>query len=157
MAVGFLLMQTACETGSTDAAVYNDLVLRLYANRLQARVGEPVQIRFTVINDGKESWVLESPDTPVMDIVVDVVGGPQLLAWSDQNPDKVAHRLEWKPGETKVIEWVWIPREEDIAVGYYHDVFIYGYVTSVSMGAQSAGVRVCASNFCRCVGPFCLP
>jgi hypothetical protein len=92
-----------------------------------------------------------------MDIVVDVVGGPQLLAWSDQNPDKVAHRLEWKPGESKTIEWVWIPRQEDIASGYYQDVFLGGLLYSESKIIQSANVTVCASNFCRCVGPFCLP
>jgi len=144
-----LVMQVGCTpSAQMHTAKYNYLILKLWSDRSRAQVGEPVRIRFTVTNEGGDTW-LESPDTPVMDIVVQVVGGPDLLTWSSQNPDKVAHRLEWKPGETKVIEWVWIPREEDIAVGYYHDVFIYGYVTSVSMGAQSAGVMVCASNFCR--------
>jgi len=142
--------QVACfEKGLSDRAPYGDLGLFFESNRSQARVGEPMQMRFSVINHGNQPTVIESPDTPVMDIVVQVVGGPDVFTWSSQNPDKITHRLEWKPGESKTIELVWIPQSEDIAVGYYRDVFLYGYVTSVPLGARSAGVRVCASNFCR--------
>jgi hypothetical protein len=56
-----------------------------------------------------------------MDIVVQLDSGPDLLTWSSQNPDKVQHRLEWKLGETKTIGWVWTPKPEDIASGYYQD------------------------------------
>ena len=84
-----------------------------------------------------------------MDISVKVAGGPRLLTWSSQHPDKVAHRLEWKPGESKTIEFVWIPKPEDIAQGYYKDVFLTGLLYSNGTIVQSAGVTVCASNFCR--------
>jgi hypothetical protein len=131
-------------------AGFGTLVLRLQTNvSKKVQAGQPVHIRFSVTNEGSRDWVLESPDTPVMDIVVDVVGGENLLTWSSQNPDKVAHRLEWKPGESKTIEWVWIPKEEDIAVGYYKNVAIVGRLSSGSKSVQNASVVVCASNFCR--------
>gem|GEM_PF-6565854 len=149
-----LVTQTGCDSsrvGLRASALAYPLQLEFYADRSRAVVGEPIHIRFTVTNihQQQRSWVEESPDTPVMDISVKVVGGPRLLAWSDQNPDKVAHRLEWKPGEVKVIEWVWIPKQEDIASGYYQDVFLTGLLYSDSKIIQSAGVTVCASNFCR--------
>jgi hypothetical protein len=106
-------------------------------------------MRFKVENTRDYTIVLESPTTPVMDMLIHVVGGPDLLTWSSQNPDKVQHRLEWKPGETKTIEWVWIPRPEDIASGYYRDVFLGGLLYQGGKIIQSANVQVCASNFCR--------
>lgn len=149
--LALLLLQVACEMGARHSAVYNDLLLQVQSNSTRAEVGKPIQIRFVITNTGinKHTYVLESPTTPVMDILIHVVGGPDLVTWSSQNPDKVQHRLEWKPGETKTIEWVWIPREEDIAVGYYKDVALVGILSSGSKSVQNASVVVCASNFCR--------
>jgi hypothetical protein len=144
-----LFGQVACKTGPSHSAVYNDLVLRLESNNNRAEVGKPIQVRFSITNGGSQSFMIESQDTPVMDIVVQIVGGPDLFAWSTQNPDKIAHRLEWKPGESKTIELVWIPRPEDIASGYYKDVFLSGRLYSNEKNVQSAYVRVCASNICR--------
>jgi hypothetical protein len=142
-------MQVGCTSSAQmHTAKYNYLILKLWSDRSRAQVGEPVRVRFTVTNEGGDTW-LESPDTPVMDIVVDVVGGPQLLAWSDQNPDKVVHRLEWKPGESKTIELVWTPKPEDIAQGYYKAIFLTGLLYRNGTIEQSAGVTVCASDFCR--------
>jgi len=144
------IMQVGC-TPSTQIhmARYNYLILKLESDRSVARVGEPVRIRFSITNEGGDTS-LESPTTPVMDIVVSPMGSSEvLLTWSAQNPDKDFHHLEWKPGESKTIELVWIPRPEDIASGYYHDVHFSGILNKDSKFIQAAGVTVCASNFCR--------
>lgn len=145
-----LTMQVGCNPSSrTHMAKYNYLILKLQSDRSVARVGEPVHIRFTITNEGGDTW-LESPTTPVMDIVVSSVGsGKVLIFWSAQNPDKVAHRLEWKPGESKVIEFVWTPRQEDIAIGVIHNIHLAGWLYQDSKLIQSAGVTICASNVCR--------
>lgn len=77
-----------------------------------------------------------------MDIVVQLDSGPDLLTWSSQNPDKVQHRLEWKPGETKTIGWVWTPKPEDIASGYYQDAWLSGRLYWNGRIIQSAGISV---------------
>lgn len=149
VALTFVLMQMGCGTGLRGTAGVDHLLLQTESNRSRAQADAPIQIRFTITNTGQNHIVVESPDTPVMDIVVDVVGGPELFSWSGQNPDKVAHRLEWKPGESKTIELVWVPKPEDIADGYFKDVFLTGLLYSEGKIVQSAGVTVCASNFCR--------
>lgn len=140
---------SACAPTQRDVAVFSGLVLQFEADRSRVGVGDRVNMRFKVENTRDYTIVLESPTTPVMDMLIHVVGGPDLLTWSSQNPDKVQHRLEWKPGETKTIEWVWIPRPEDIASGYYRDVFLGGLLYQGGKIIQSANVQVCASNFCR--------
>lgn len=106
-------------------------------------------MRFTIKNTGSESTVVESKDTPVMDISVSVVGDGTLLVWSEQNPDQVSHHLEWKPGESKVIEWSWTPKEDDIYIGAFHNFFLSGSLSENSKVVQAADVMVCASNVCR--------
>jgi hypothetical protein len=150
--VSIALLFSGCSVyifGLSKTSSYGDLTLKYEADRSQVRVGEPVHMRFTIKNVGSKPWILESPNTPVMDIDVDVVGGPELLAWSTQNPDKISHRLEWAPGESQVIELTWIPKQEDVQFGMYNDVFLTGTLSENSKIIQSAGVRVCASNFCR--------
>ena len=144
------LLQVACEPGASHSAGYNDLLLQVQTNSTRAEVGKPIQVRFTITNTGinKHTYILESPDTPVMDIVVDVVGGPELLAWSRQNLDKIQHRLEWKPGESKVIELIWIPQPGDVYTGSYRNVFLTGLLYFNGKIVQSAGVTVCASDVC---------
>lgn len=108
-----LLLQTACDGGESDAAVYNDLVLRLHADQSRAQVGKPIHMQFSVTNEGTQPYTLESKQIPVMDIDVEEAGTQQVyLRWSAQHPDEVAHRLEWKPGESKVIELVWTPNRD---------------------------------------------
>lgn len=151
MMLVLLLLQVACKMGASHSAVYNDLVLQVQSSSTRVEIGKPIQVRFSIANTGlnKHTYVIESSDTPVMDIVVQIVGGSDLFTWSSQNPDKVAHRLEWKPGESKTIELVWVPRPEDIASGYYKDVFLSGRLYFTGKNVQSAYVQVCASNFCR--------
>lgn len=149
IALILVLMQMGCGTGLRDTAGVDHLLLQIESNRARAQADVPIQIRFTITNTGQNHIVAESPTTPVMDILIHVVGGPDLLSWSSQNPDRVQHRIEWKPGESKTIEWVWIPREEDIASGYYKNVALVGRLSSGSKSVQNASVVVCASNFCR--------
>jgi len=143
------LVLTACNAGLRHTSGIDSLILELYANRSHARVGEPIQMQFVITNRGRNHIIIESPDTPVMDIIVEVVAGPELLSWSAQNPDKVAHRLELKPGESKIVELIWIPRQEDIYIGAFRDVFLTGLLNKDGKIVQSAGVTVCASNVCR--------
>jgi hypothetical protein len=94
--------------------------------------------------------VIESKGIPVMDITIrSRSSGSINLAWSAQNPDKVAHRLEWKLGESKVIEMVWTPKQEDILIGVVHIVGFAGLLYQDSKIIQSTNVDVCASNVCR--------
>lgn len=143
------LTQTGCDVGLRHTASYNYLLLELHSNRSQAKVDESIHVRFTVTNTGQQSTVVESQDTPVMDIVAGVTVDGKLLTWSSQNPNMVAHRLEWKPGESKVIELVWTPKQEDIVIGAFHDVHLAGRLYKDSKSIQSAGVDVCASDVCR--------
>lgn len=96
-----LLTQTACDTGASDRQIYDsDMVLEFYSSRSLARAGEPILIRFVVKNIGSRSIVIQSVDTPVLDISIEQVGGPEMFSWSRRNPDKAIHRSEWKPGES---------------------------------------------------------
>lgn len=128
---------------------YDTLGLWLESDHTRAQPGSSIQIRYTVKNMGERAWILESQDTPVMDIVVDVVGGTELFALSAQSPDKVAHRLEWKPGETKILELTWVPKQEELRAGYYYNIYISGLLYQDSKIVQSTTIRVCASNICR--------
>jgi hypothetical protein len=149
MAFACVLMQAGCATGLRGTAGVDHLLLQIQSNRSKAQVGLPIQIQFTITNTDQSYIVVESTDTAVLDIVVQVVGGPNLFVWSSQNPDKIAHRLEWKPGESKTIELIWIPRPEDIASGYYKDVFLGGLLYKDGEILQGANVQICASNYCR--------
>lgn len=146
----FLVMQVACDTGKNDAAVYNDLVLKFYADHSVVRLGEPVHMRFTIKNSGVESAVLESKDTPVMDIAVTPYGSDEIfLTWSAQNSDRVAHRLEWQPGESKTIELTWTSKQGEIWYGAPRDVGLSGFLYRDSKTVQDALIIVCASNVCQ--------
>jgi len=149
LAFGFLAMQTACDTGQRHVSGIDSLVLEVWSSRSRAQVGQLIQIKFTITNRGRNHIVLESPDTPVMDIVVSPYGSDEIfLKWSDQNPDQVAHRLEWKPGESKTIELVWTPKPGETWYGATRYVGISGKLYRNSKSVQSAGVMICASNAC---------
>ncbi|MBI5033544.1 MAG: hypothetical protein HZB51_23730 [Chloroflexi bacterium] len=150
-----LIALTGCDqtkgNGLSHTAYHalDELTLKVESNRSQAHVGEPVLIRFTVTNTGQKPDTVESADQPVMDIIVRVVGGETLLTWSEQNPDKVSHHLEWQPGESKVIELTWTPKEGDVYIGATHNIFLTGLLYWGPGRSQSAGVTICASSICR--------
>lgn len=143
-----LITLAGCTTGLSGTAELSDLVLKLETNRSQAHVGEPVQIRYTVTNTGTRTQVVESNEKPAMDIVVEVLGDGNLQVWSIEHPDKVTHRLEWQPGESKIIEWSWTPKEGDVNVGSRHDVGVGSILNWHPQVSQFASVIICASNIC---------
>jgi len=119
--VGILLL-TACvgwPSPQAGATGLDDLTLILWVSHRSANVGQPVTIRFTVRNDGKErTTVYERTGKPVMDIIVGTAptrpGAPPRPRWSDgKELTSELTRLELKPGESRVIEMIWIPNEED--------------------------------------------
>jgi hypothetical protein len=146
------LLPTACEAGLRHTSGIDSLVMELYADRSRARVDEPIQIRFTITNRGQRHIVVESPTTPVMDIVILGVGDQVLASWSSKNPEKISHRLEWKPGESKVLEWVWIPTQADYEAGAYYlpwrRVYASGRLYTNSKLVQSAGFDLCFDTRC---------
>ncbi|HEX4850922.1 MAG TPA: hypothetical protein VFV08_08960 [Puia sp.] len=97
-------------------------------------------MQFTIKNAGNQPAIIESMGTPVMDIVVDDGASRRILAsWSAQNPDKVMHHLEWQPGESKVLELVWIPPQEEDS----RQVFASGLLYQESKFLQGANVDFC--------------
>ncbi|MBI5032869.1 MAG: hypothetical protein HZB51_20295 [Chloroflexi bacterium] len=147
-ALSLVFTLTACDTGSSDTAGVDHLLLEIHSSHSRVKVGDVVQIRFTIRNTGQQLIVVESKNLPVMDIRVEEAGGHVLLTWSSQNSDKVSDRLEWKPGEVKVIDWTWTPKEGDVYIGNLHDIGLNGLLSGSSVG-QVAGVTICASNVCQ--------
>lgn len=134
-----LLLQTACDSQNTTARYDIDLVLKIESDRSSLKSGESMHIRFTTTNTGSRSIIIDSQDTPVLDIVVEEVPSRQRLAsWSDRNPDKVSHRVEWKPGESKVMELTWTYSGK--ASPYADSV---GLLSGNSRMLQAASVRLC--------------
>jgi len=135
-----LLSQTSCsESQSATASYFGGLELKLEANRSSLKSGESVYIRFTTTNTGSRPIVIDSQDTPVLDIIVEEVPSRHRLAsWSDRNPDKVSHRVEWKPGESKVMELTWTYSGK--ASPYADSV---GLLNGNSRVLQAASVRLC--------------
>jgi hypothetical protein len=93
----------------SNATGLGDLTLGLWASHQSLNVNQPITIRFTVRNDGKQTVVYDRKDKPVMDILA---GNPP-VQWSDGKPlTSEITRLELKPGESKVIEMTWKPGVE---------------------------------------------
>ena len=113
------------------------LVLELWADRDRTD-GEPVQIRFTVRNIGKEVEAIQLEDKLVMDILV---GNGQAERWSERReitPDM--RRLELGPGESKTIEMTWDPGE-----GTGYPVLIKGILRS-PQSYQDVMLDICVGN-----------
>ena len=139
-----VLTQAGCTTPSTQPqkafAKLDDLGLIFESDHSWLKVGETVHMRFTITNNGSRTWVVESKNFPVLDIIVqDVNSGQLLLSWSAQNPDKVSHRVEWKPGESKMLELTWTAAESNFG----HLVHTGGLLLQNSGINQSASVSVC--------------
>ena len=110
----------APQSGATELG---DLTLVLWASHRSLNVNQPITIRFTAKNDGKQTVVYDRKDKPVIDIYIP--GGIPSVRWSDGKlPTPDITRLELKPGESKAIEMTWKPGEE-----YNHQVVsIDGFV-----------------------------
>ncbi len=89
----------------------SDLGIIISSERGLVDEGEPVRLRFTVINRGDEKQVIEVEDKPVMDIMVtyEKNGDNVPVYWSDgREVTADMRRLELGPGESKTIEMTWI-------------------------------------------------
>lgn len=153
-AICLLAMQAACsppffDVGQSHRAKYDTLILTLQADRSQLRAGETVHIRFAVTNEGNLPWIIESQDTPVLDITVrDFNNNKFLLSWATQNPDKRSDRVEWTPRESKVLELAWTPQTEPPYIPGQR-VHISGTLNENGNLVQAAGVDVCVGLGCQ--------
>jgi hypothetical protein len=82
--------------------------LELRIDRKILKTGDVAHIRFNVTSRIKDVMIYESKDKPVLDIEITRTSGLEVLTtWSRQNPDKVLHRLELKPDETRTLDMTW--------------------------------------------------
>lgn len=151
VALALLLIQSACSAALSHTEVYHTyLLLKIESNRSRAQVGESIHIRFTTRNTGNEIIIIESKELPVMDVVVGPYGSDEVfLAWSELNPDKISHQLAWKPGESKIIELTWTPKQGEVWFGAPRYVRLSGLLSSDSKIVKSVGLMICASNTCQ--------
>jgi hypothetical protein len=104
-------------------------------------------MQFTVTNNCQKLIVIESTDSPVLDIVVTALPmGNIIRQWSVENPDKVSHHMEWKPGESHEIEMTWTVSPTD--KGGLR-IALSGDVNSGSTIFGSAAVGVCPVGSCN--------
>lgn len=108
------LCLTACvgwPSPQSNATVLGDLLLALWTSHRNVNVNQPVTIRFTVTNDGKQTVICDRKDKPVMDIFIP--GGIPSVRWSDGKllTPELTH-LELKPGESRALEMIWAPGQE---------------------------------------------
>ncbi len=95
----------------SGATTLDNLLLVLWVSHRSVDVNQPVTIRFTVRNEGKQTVIYDRKDKPVMDILIP--GGIPAVRWSDGKPlTPELSRLELKPGEVRIIEMIWRPGEE---------------------------------------------
>lgn len=153
-----ILLLTGClvpqPKGIIDKSNYDTLLLDLESDSTRAQLGIPIQMRFTVKNSGERPWILESQETPVMDIVILGIGDQVLASWSSRNPEKISHRLEWKPGESKTIELIWIPTQADYDAGEYYSprgvprIYVSGQLYENSRLVKGVGFELCFKIRC---------
>lgn len=121
---------------------YTDLVLRLWISRDKPRVGQALDIRFTVTNDSTGRWVIELPEASVMDIKIGTGGGSlrRWVYWSDDREiTPEMRRLELAPGESKTIEMTWVPSKDD---QYAISTPIDGILRLEGGGVAAAGTTI---------------
>lgn len=126
---------------------YNDFRMQLFANQKHVKVNEPVTITLNVKNVGKRVAVIESRDTPILDISAGELGGGKIYAhWSLSHPDLVEHRLELAPGESRSIQLTWTLQPEDRHISAVAGVS--GALYEKSKEVQSVSVLLCI-EYCR--------
>jgi len=93
-----------------------NLRLKLWVSTSLPRVGQPVEIKFTVENTHDQIKIiqLEEKQQPVMDILIGFGAVDRTnLYWSDgRELTPEMRRLELAPGESKTIEMTWVPDEK---------------------------------------------
>lgn len=120
---------------------YDNLGLRLWISRDRPRVGQAVDIQFTVINRGPGDLVIELPEPSVMDIKIGTGSGSlrRWIYWSDgREITPEMRRLELAPGESKTVEMTWVPSEDEL----YTSTPIDGLLRLQEGGAAVAGTTI---------------
>lgn len=107
-----------------------DVLVSLSVGYHSIKVGQPLLIRLTAHNAGKELAVFQTTSKPVLDISIGATRPAEDkalpgLRWSDgKELTPELTRLELKPGESKTIELTWMPDEQyDRSI-----VYITGYL-----------------------------
>lgn len=127
---------------------HDDIQTIISADRCYAEPGDPVRIRFTVVNHGDETEVLESEEKPILDIKVRYYrGSDEILWWWSEGREITPEmrRLELASGESKTIQMTWIPSK-----GYGPWIQLLGVFNDQYGEHRKYGVDVCVD----CSEPF---
>ncbi len=116
LAVATLSFPISCGTlGSrpkSASAGMDKLGFDLWVSDENPGTGDPLQLRFTVTNEGDQVYLHQVKDGTVMDIDIRywVAGRDYVdVAWSDgREITPEMQRLELAPGESETIEWTWV-------------------------------------------------
>jgi hypothetical protein len=98
-----------------NAGGVGDVLVSLSVGYHSIKVGQPLQIRLTAHNEGKEMAVFQTTSKPVLDISIGATRPAEDKAlpglhWADGKELTLdLTRLELKPGESKAIELTWTP------------------------------------------------
>lgn len=112
-------LQVGCSYGAVTSKQHinanTDLELNLWVNRGCAKPGDPLEIRYTIANNGKEKAVIQSRDRSVLDIRIrfQTNNGRLTVLWSDGQPQTADLKqliLEPRQSKTITMKWVIDPR-----------------------------------------------
>ncbi len=141
-----MISHSTQDTGQIDMTSLGDLALMFKSDHSRVKMGATVRMQFTITNTGKQPMVIEAKDRPVLDIVVSAMPNDEFIrSWSAENPDKVLHRVELKPGDSQVLDLTWTVSPGD-KLGIR--ISLSGIVNSGSTILHSAGVMPCLEGFC---------
>lgn len=104
-----LVLLSGCNGTVSSSSWMNETSVELEANPRCPGIGNPVTLRATLTNHGKQTEVVQLTDKPILDIAVRVDGG-KTARWSDSHPltpDQT--HMELKPGESRSIEMQLVP------------------------------------------------
>ncbi len=127
-------------SSASVASIQEPLVVEIWANSDLAQVGQTIEFRATVTNNGARTQVIEIQDRPVFDISVGT-GPPErrlVTRWSDGKLlTSELTRLELRGGESKTIEFDYLVREccSSIVAGadFTYDIRVPGLHPSITV------------------------
>jgi len=122
-----------------------NLRMTLWVSRSLPRVGEPVEIRYTVENPTDQTEVIQLEDKPVMDILILFGPGGHItnIYWSDgREITPEMRRLELAPGQSKTIEMTWVADKK--AEG--GPVSVHGILNWAQMYSSYVPVMICVGK-----------
>lgn len=104
------------------------------------QAGDSLQIQYTVIDDSKQSIILESTEQPILNVTIAEGHSMKVVyTWSDQKPDQVLRHIEWQPGESRGIEMQWnVPQNDKVS----------GYIIQGELSRGAKIIQVVPVNLC---------